>query len=660
MIELKADDFENTIGQIIKVTKELNDATVAYDAGHPIMTDAEWDEKYFWLKRAEDACHYWCEDSPTQIIHFEKVSKLEKVKHNHLMLSLDKTKDINAVKSFVRDKPWIAMAKMDGLTCSLKYEHGKLVGAETRGNGEVGENILHNAMVIDSIPKRLGMDIDLVVDGEIICTYQDFESFKKADPRDADGYMNPRNFAAGSIRLLDSKECVTRDLTFIAWDIITSSISNFKTLSQKLNWLVTRGFFPVPYYVNDENFSIEEAINGLKKDTQLLSYPIDGIVFKYNDCEYYQSLGATNHHFRGGLAYKFYDETYETTLKDIEWTMGRTGVLTPVAIFDPLDIEGSEVSRASLHNINTMKALGIREKDCTISIFKANMIIPQVSGVVEEFYGEKIEIPSICPICGGATKVIISDTGTEQLYCDNPNCQGKLINIIDHYCSKKGLDIKGLSKATLEKLIDWGWINKTSDIYTLNTFAADWKKKAGFGEKSVTKILDAIETSKNCELWQFISAIGIPEIGPNVAKILAKEFNDWASFRDAIEDDTYHFFTLDGFGEEMHNYIKTFDFTEADKCAYYLSFKIENNQENSDVMKDMIFVITGKLKHYKNRDALVSEIESHGGKVVGSISKKVNYLINNDINSNSAKNNAAKAANIPIISEEDFMNQFDL
>ena len=464
MIELKADDFENTIEQIIKVTKELNDATVAYDAGHPIMTDIEWDEKYFWLKQAEDACHYWCEDSPTQIIHFEKVSKLEKVKHNHLMLSLDKTKDINAVKSFVGDKPWIAMAKMDGLTCSLKYEHGKLVGAETRGNGEVGENILHNAMVIDSIPKRLGMDIDLVVDGEIICTYQDFESFKKAGLRDADGYMNPRNFAAGSIRLLDSKECVTRDLTFIAWDIITSSISNFKTLSQKLNWLVTRGFFPVPYYVNDENFSIEEAINELKKDTQLLSYPIDGIVFKYNDCEYYQSLGATNHHFRGGLAYKFYDETYETTLKDIEWTMGRTGVLTPVAIFDPLDIEGSEVSRASLHNINTMKALGIREKDCTISIFKANMIIPQVSGVVEEFYGEKIEIPSICPICGGATKVIISDTGTEQLYCDNPNCQGKLINIIDHYCSKKGLDIKGLSKATLEKLIDWGWINKTSDI----------------------------------------------------------------------------------------------------------------------------------------------------------------------------------------------------
>lgn len=660
MVELKTDDFENTIKQIIKVTKELNDATTAYDAGHPIMTDAEWDEKYFWLKRAEDACHYWCEDSPTQIIHFEKVSKLEKVKHNHLMLSLDKTKDVNAVKSFIGDKPWIAMAKMDGLTCSLKYEHGRLVGAETRGNGEVGENIFHNAMVIDSIPKRLGMDINLVVDGEIICTYQDFEGFKKADPRDADGYMNPRNFAAGSIRLLDSKECITRNLTFVAWDIITSSISNFKTLSQKLNWLVTRGFFPVPYFTDKDELTFEEAIDTLKKDTQWLSYPIDGIVFKYNDCEYYQSLGATNHHFRGGLAYKFYDETYETTLRNIEWTMGRTGVLTPVAIFDPLDIEGSEVSRASLHNINTMKALGIREKDCTISIFKANMIIPQVSGVVEEFYGKKIEIPSICPICGGTTRVITSDTGTEQLYCDNPNCQGKLINIIDHYCSKKGLDIKGLSKATLEKLIDWGWINKTSDIYTLNTFAADWKKKAGFGEKSVTKILDAIEASKNCELWQFISAIGIPEIGPNVAKILAKEFKDWASFRDAVEDDTYHFFTLDGFGEEMHNYIKAFNFAEADKCAHYLSFKAEKNQENNSAMEGITFVITGKLKHYKNRDALVSEIESHGGKVVGSISKKVNYLINNDINSNSAKNNAAKTANIPIISEEDFINQFDL
>ncbi len=268
-------------------------------------------------------------------------------------------------------------------------------------------------------------------------------------------------------------------------------------------------------------------------------------------------------------------------------------------------------------------------------------------------------VPEICPVCGGKT-IIKNNNGIKTLWCDNPNCQGKLINIIDHYCSKKGLDIKGLSKATLEKLIDWGWINKTSDIYILNAFAADWKKKAGFGEKSVTKILDAIEASKNCELWQFISAIGIPEIGPNVAKILGKEFKNWASFRDAVEDDTYHFFTLDGFGEEMHNYIKTFDFTEADKCAHYLSFKTEDSQENNNVMEGITFVITGKLKHYKNRDALVNEIESHGGKVVGSISKKVNYLINNDINSNSAKNNAAKAANIPIISEEDFINQFDL
>lgn len=652
---LNQQDFENEIQKIKDTVKLLNDATVAYDAGHPIMSDKHWDDLYFWLESAEQTCKFILPESPTQSIHFcKKVDKLEKKKHNHLMLSLDKTKDINAVKSFLGKEDWIVMLKMDGLTCSLTYEDGRLVAAETRGNGEVGENILHNAMVVESIPKRIHLMGTVVIDGEIICTYQNFQAFANNDPRNNDGYMNPRNFAAGSIRLLDAAECTKRDLTFVAWDMIKGV--DELTLSQKLTDLNTLGFVTVPFVTHAE--LNETLVSNLKKIANTYSYPIDGLVFKYNNCEYYQSLGATNHHFRGGLAYKFYDETYETTLRDIEWTMGRTGVLTPVAIFDPLEIEGSEVSRASLHNISIMKELGIKEKDCTISIFKANMIIPQVSEVVEEFYGEPIQIPAVCPICGGITKVIQSDSGTETLVCDNPQCQGKLINIIDHYCSKKGLDIKGLSKATLEKLIDWGWVSKVSDIYELHTFAADWKKKSGFGEKSVNKILNAIETSKNCELWQFISAIGIPEIGPNVAKILAKNFSTWGQFREAVKTST--FYQLNGFGIEMDNYIRTFDYTEADKCFEYLDILTQEKQESNVNMDGLTFVITGKLHNYKNRDALVQVIEFHGGKVVGSISKKVSYLINNDINSNSAKNNAAKAANIPIISEEDFIRQFDL
>lgn len=652
---LNQQDFENEIQKIKDTVKLLNDATVAYDAGHPIMSDKHWDDLYFWLKSAEQACKFILPESPTQSIHFcKKVDKLEKKKHNHLMLSLDKTKDINAVKSFLGKEDWIVMLKMDGLTCSLTYEDGRLVAAETRGNGEVGEDILHNAMVVESIPKRINLMGTVVVDGEIICTYQDFQAFTNNDPRNSDGYMNPRNFAAGSIRLLDAAECAKRDLTFVAWDMIKGV--DELTLSQKLTDLNTLGFVTVPFVTHAE--LNETLVSNLKKIANTYSYPIDGLVFKYDNCEYYQSLGATNHHFRGGLAYKFYDETYETTLRDIEWTMGRTGVLTPVAIFDSLEIEGSEVSRASLHNISIMKELGIKEKDCTISIFKANMIIPQVSEVVEEFYGEPIQIPAVCPICGGATKVIQSDSGTETLVCDNPQCQGKLINIIDHYCSKKGLDIKGLSKATLEKLIDWGWVSKVSDIYELHAFAADWKKKSGFGEKSVNKILDAIETSKNCELWQFISAIGIPEVGPNVAKVLAKNFSTWGQFREAVKTST--FYQLDGFGIEMDNYIRTFDYTEADKCFEYLDILTQEKQESNVNMDGLTFVITGKLHNYKNRDALIQVIESYGGKVVGSISKKVSYLINNDINNNSAKNNAAKAANIPIISEEDFIRQFDL
>jgi len=351
---------------------ELNRLTKLYDAGHPEISDKEWDELYFKLQEMEKETGIIYPDSPTQNIYFEKVSELKKIKHNHPMLSLDKTKDFDNIKSFVKNHKWIAMAKMDGLTCSLKYVNGKLVSAETRGNGTEGEDITHNAKVISSIPQEIHYKNELIIDGEIICTYEDFEPFK-------DTYKNPRNFASGSIRLLDSKECEKRHLTFVAWDVISHLNTNElveKYLSCKLDFINELGFIIVPK-LSDEYILIDEVVNFFKENC---TYPIDGIVFKYDDIDEYEAAGRTDHHFKGGLAYKFYDETYSTRLKYIQWTMGRTGILTPVAVFDPIDIDGSTVERASLHNLSILKEkLGQHPYEGQkLWICKKNQIIPYV------------------------------------------------------------------------------------------------------------------------------------------------------------------------------------------------------------------------------------------------------------------------------------------
>ena len=360
----------------IKHIKCLNEWTKAYDEGHPVVSDKEWDNLYFEIVEYEKAYpNYIQPDSPTQVIHFEEVSELKKVKHNHPMLSLNKTKDIEEVKSFIGNKDYIVMSKMDGLTCSLYYEGGKLVRAETRGNGIEGEDVTHNAFVIPSIPKKIDEKGNIVVDGEIICTYSDFEKWK-------DEYKNPRNFASGSIRLLDSKECYARDLTFIAWDLIDINgifKNHTKTLSQKLTYLQALNFEIVPWICEDNYklFTIEEKINIIKWRSH--NYPIDGIVFKYDNIEDYEAAGRTDHHFKGGLAYKFYDEIYDTKLKWIEWSMGRTGVLTPVAIFEPIEIDGSTVERCSLFNLSVLKEkLGKPYVGQKIWICKRNMIIPYI------------------------------------------------------------------------------------------------------------------------------------------------------------------------------------------------------------------------------------------------------------------------------------------
>lgn len=637
--------------------KELNKATQAYDEGKPYITDTEWDTMYWELVELEASTRTVYADSPTQKISYEVKNKLEKRNHNHKMLSLDKTKEIDEVQNFVGMQDYLAMPKLDGLTLSLRYEGGRLQSAETRGDGYIGEDVTHNALTIFSIPNVIPYKEELILDGEVICKYKDFEQFEKE-------YKNPRNFAAGSIRLLDAKECASRRLTFVVWDII-KGFDNEKYLSTKFQLAKEQGFSVVPYLASCfDTLTVGERINHTKLIAQDKGYPIDGVVFKFDDIEYGKSLGATAHHFNNAIAYKFYDEVYETKLKYIDWTMGRTGVLTPVAVFEPLDIDGALVERASLHNLSVMESLssGFERKGDTLSIFKANQIIPQVSDWKHNGdYDETthLSLPEKCPVCGGETGIEVSDSGTKNLVCKNSNCEGKLINKLDHFCSKKGMDIKGLSKATLEKLVAWGWLENIYEIFQLEFYYHDWIVKAGFGEKSVMKIINAIdEVQKNADFVSFISALGIPLIGKSVATLLLEVCSSYEEFRQLIDED-FDFTVIHGFGYEMNKAIYNYDFTYADKIARILTFKNNEIVKNDNKsLNNLTFVITGKLKSYKNRDELKSFIESCGGKVAASISAKTDYLINNDVNSTSAKNKAAKDKGIPIISEEDFKNLF--
>ena len=635
---------------------ELNRLTELYDKGHPEISDKEWDDLYFKLQKMEKETGIIYPDSPTQTIHFEKVSELKKVKHNHPMLSLNKTKNIEDIKSFIKGHDWIIMAKMDGLTCSLHYLDGKLISAETRGNGIEGEDITHNAMVIPSIPKKIEQKEDIVIDGEIICTYDNFEFFKNE-------YKNPRNFASGSIRLLDSKECTKRKLTFVAWDIVKGG--KYEYLSNNLSALRSYGFEVAPMFINGDGTDltpIESYINSIKKMSKEFSYPIDGVVFKYDTISDYNAAGYTDHHFKGGLAYKFYDEIYETEVKNIEWTMGRTGQLTPVLIYNDIEIDGAICNRASLHNISVMTQLmGEAYPGQRVFIYKANQIIPQVESAQTNNpkHISCIEIPKICPYCGKPTE-IRKDNDSEVLYCTNEQCESRLINRLEYFAGKKGLDIKGLSKATFEKLINWGWINNIEDIFNLINYKNEWIKKSGFGIKSINKILQSIEESRHTTLDAFISAIGIPLIGRAVAKDLINYFETYEDFRNAIDDDKYDFSILDNFGEEMNKSIKNFDYAEADRISKLLTFEVPvvNNVQINNSLTGKTIVITGKLTTFKNRAELKTIIESHGGKVSDSISGKTDLLINNDVNSISSKNKAAKARNIPIVSELDFIKQY--
>ena len=657
----------NKVKRIKELVSQLNTYRNAYyNNSESQISDYEYDNLFDELKQLEDETGVIMSNSPTQTVGYEVKSKLEKVKHSHPMLSLDKTKDVNDLKDFINTNDGLLSLKMDGLTILLTYENGELVQAETRGNGEEGELVTHNAKVFENIPLHIDYKKHFEIEGEAIITYPDFEEINSKLSED-EKYKNPRNLVSGSVRQLDSNIAAQRHIKFIAWKVPSTKVINpnfgddADTMYFRLRFAQKLGFDVVPYYWLERRDEVEKYVDNLRFEAERLGYPIDGLVLAYNDIAYGESLGMTGHHPRHSVAFKFYDEEVTTTLKDVEWTMGKTGILTPTAVFEPVEIEGTTVERASLHNISVMKALYSAQwyEGLQLDVYKANQIIPQVKRAYDpnRICNRRLFIPEKCPICGGKTS-IIKENSSEVLVCCNSECKGKLLGKLSHFVSKNAANIDGLSEQTLEKLIELGWLNSFKDIYRLSEHKDEMSKLDGFGKRSVEKLLDAIEKSRSIKLSNLIYSLCIPLIGRSASKDISNYCHHDIKTLINFMNVHYDFTVIDGFGTEMQKSLSNW-WKDNEESFYALvkEFTFEKVEENSSGidLSGKNFVITGSLVHYKNRDELVDLITSMGGKVSGSVSAKTSYLLNNDINSTSSKNRKAKELNIPIITEEDFI-----
>lgn len=653
--------------QIKSLVEKLNKYRDAYyNRASPLVSDAEYDKLYDELVILENETGIVISNSPTQTVGYEVKSELPKVKHSHPMLSLAKTKNVDEFGGYCNGKGSIVSLKMDGLTCLLTYDNGKLIQAETRGDGSIGELVTTNAKVFDNIPLIIPYMEHLEVEGEAIITYHDFEQINAKQPKDKK-FATPRNLASGSVRQLDNSITAQRHVKFICWKVpYLTEISNDKNINSFVDRLLFArelGFEIVPFYYMANEESLSDYIAKLKQWAELKSYPYDGFVHTFNDIKYGESLGMTGHHPKHSFVLKEQDEEVETTLKEVIWQMGKTGVLTPVAVFDPVEIDGTIVERASVHNVSILTKLELNPSD-VITVYKSNMIIPQVK---RNLSAEKrnnplyVRVPTYCPVCGGETKIQrVNDSNV--LICTNPDCKGKLLGKLKHFCSKDAMDIQGLSEQTLEKFINYGWLNSVADIYTLEKYKTKLSLLSGFGVKSTTKLLQAIEDSKHTTLDRFINALSIPTIGKEAAKVIAKNFDySWIKFGVACTAG-YNWQKLPDFGETMAKSIDWFWKQNKDWVNELGSgmdfYNPDENKEQNNTLKGMTFVITGKLVHFKNRDELVKKIEEYGGKVASSVSKNTTYLINNDVNSTSGKNKKAKELGVKIITEEQFLGEF--
>lgn len=640
----------NRMKELIEI---LNNASrLYYQYSTPIMTDFEYDKLYDELEKLEKETNTILSNSPTQNVEPEAIDSLVKVEHPAPMLSLSKTKSISELASFLGNQEGLLSWKLDGLTIVLTYKDGKLSSGVTRGNGIIGEVITENVKRFKNIPLTIPYKGTLVVRGEAVIKYSDFNKMNEELDDDSSQYKNPRNLCSGSVRQLDSKVTAKRNVNCIIFALIESE-KKFKLKSEEFEWLKSLGFDVVEYHKVTSN-NLEEQVLYFKNKINEYDIPSDGLVLLYNDIEYGKQLGTTAKYPKNAIAFKWQDETAETKLIDVDWLVSRTGLINPVAVFEPVELEGTIVSRASLHNVSILQGLSLGIGD-TILVYKANMIIPQIADNLTQ--SNSLTIPNKCPVCNHEAR-IISSNDVKYLYCMNDFCPAKLVKRLSQFTSRNAMNIEGLSDAIINKLADEGLIKTYADIYNLKRYKNDIISFEGFGKKSYDNLINSIEKSRNVKLANFIFALGIPDIGLSRAKLICKNYsNDINKIRNLTFEELSK---IDGIGEIIaKEWIDTFnnedflkEFELLLKEVNFTDTSIDNNQP----LKDLIFVITGSVNNFTNRDELVEYIESYGGKVVKAISNNVNYLINNDITSTSTKNTKAKELGIKIISENDLMS----
>lgn len=644
---------ESSIKKMKELGEKLREASRAYyQEDREIMSNVEYDALYDTLSALEKETGIVLADSPTVNVGYEAVEQLPKEEHERPMLSLDKTKEREALREFIGEHPTLLSWKLDGLTIVLTYENGELIKAVTRGNGIVGEVITNNARVFKNIPLKISFKGRLVLRGEAIITYSDFEKINETIG-DADAkYKNPRNLCSGSVRQLNNEITAKRNVRFYAFSLVSAEGVDFRNSREvQFRWLNEQGFEVVEYRkVTAE--TLDEAMDYFAEAVTTNDFPSDGLVALYDDIAYGESLGTTAKFPRNAIAFKWADEMRDTRLLEIEWSPSRTGLINPVAIFEPVELEGTTVSRASVHNISIMKELKLGIGD-TIRVYKANMIIPQIA---ENLTGSgNAPIPHTCPACGQET-VVKKENDVECLFCVNPECPAKKIKSFGLFTSRDAMNIDGLSEATLEKFIARGFIHDFGDIFEISRYKDEIVEMEGFGQKSYDNLMESLERAKETTLPRVIYSLGIANIGLANAKVICRHFdNDLDRIRHASLEEVSD---IDTIGPVIAgNLVAYFRDEDNDRRLDHLMSFLhiqEDSPKQEQIFEGMNFVITGSLVHFGNRSEAKELIESLGGKVTGSVTKKTNYLINNDIQSNSSKNKKARELGIPILSEEDF------
>lgn len=628
----------------------LNEASQAYyQEDRQIMSDHEYDKLYDELSELEKSTGIIYGGSPTQRVGYTVISSLQKVKHESPILSLDKTKDTDKLVDWLGDNEGILSWKLDGLTIVLTYNHGVLQRAVTRGNGEIGEDITHNARYFKNLPGKINFEGELNLRGEGIITFTEFNRINSS-LNDDEVYKNPRNLCSGTVRQLNSKIAADRNVMFYAFTLVYAEGKDFEKKSDQMDFLSELGFDVVEHYIVRSD-DIKNKVGFFADKIENNDFASDGLVLTYNSIPYSHSLGMTAKFPKDSLAFKWSDELAETTLLEIVWNTSRTGRINPVAVFEPVDIEGSTVNRASVHNVSVMESLMLGKGD-KIKVYKANMIIPQIAENLTRSNTEKI--PEICPVCGGETEIRALKEGKE-LYCTNPNCSAQKIKALVHYVSREAMNIEGLSEETIKKFADINILNNYTDIYFIKNHT-EIKEMEGFGQKSFDNLVSAIEKSKISPLENFINALGINQVGLANAKLLCRHFDN--NINNIINADEDELKNIEGFGEVIAHNIHSYFNNEKNLELFNKAIEIITftaSETVSDKLRGINFVITGDVTKFKNRNELKSFIENLGGKVTGSVTSKTNYLINNDNTSESSKNKKAKELNIPVITEEDFL-----